>query len=61
MLILPETIIHYIDHCKYMKGLSDKSIKAYTTDLNQFENWCGNDITWNSKQVLENYIKYLHA
>lgn len=60
MLILPETIIHYIDHCKYMKGLSDKSIKAYTTDLNQFENWCGNDITWNSKQVLENYIKYLY-
>ena len=60
MLILPETIIHYIDHCKYMKGLSDKSIKAYTTDLNQFKNWCGDDITWNSKQVLENYIKYLY-
>ncbi len=60
MLVLSETIIRYIDHCKYMKGLSDKSIKAYTTDLNQFEIWCGSDITWDSKPTLENYIKHLY-
>lgn len=60
MINLSETINQYIEFCKYMKGLSSKSIKAYTTDLRQFAVWHGSDFDWCSKQVIEEYIMYLY-
>lgn len=60
MLNLSKIISQYIEFCKYIKGLSDKSIKAYSNDLNQFIKWNGNNSDWCSKQVIENYIKHLY-
>lgn len=60
MLNLSENINRYIDFCKFMKGLSDKSIRAYTNDLHQFIKWNNNNPDWGSKQVIEEYIKHLY-
>lgn len=60
LLNLTETIGQYIEFCKYMKGLSPKSVKAYLTDLNQFADWQKNEYDWCSKQVIEEYIMYLY-
>lgn len=60
MINLSETINQYIEFCKYMKGLSSKSIKAYSTDLRQFAAWHKSDFGWCSKQVIEEYIMYLY-
>lgn len=60
MINLSETINQYIEFCKYMKGLSAKSIKAYSTDLRQFAVWHKSDFGWCSKQVIEEYIMYLY-
>lgn len=60
MLNLSENINQYIDSCKFMKGLSDKSIRAYTNDLHQFIKWNNNNSDWCSKQVIEEYIRHLY-
>lgn len=60
MLVLSKVIKQYIENCKYMKGLNDKSIKAYSIDLNQFEKWCTGNTAWDTKQNLEDYIKHLY-
>lgn len=40
MLDLAEIVnIYNIDYCRFMKGLSNTSIRAYKNDLNQFVNW----------------------
>lgn len=39
-----------------MKELSDKISKAYTTDLNQFSEFCF-DKPWREKETIEEYIK----
>ena len=39
-----------------MKGLSDKTLKAYTIDLHQFSEFCF-DKPWSEKETLEEYIK----
>lgn len=57
---LYENVNRFIDSCQYMKGLSDKTIKAYTNDLNQFIKWNSNNPDWYSKSVLEGYIKQLY-
>lgn len=60
MLSLSESIKIYFEHCKYMKGLSEKTLTAYLTDLTQFEKWCKSNTNWLTKQVLEDYIKLLY-
>lgn len=60
MINLSETINQYLEFCKYMKGLSSKSIKAYSTDLKQFAEWCKNDFDWCSKQIIEEYLMLLY-
>lgn len=59
MLSLSKNVNQYIDYCKFMKGLSDKSIRAYKNDLNQFIEW-NNSLDWCTKQVIERYIKHLY-
>lgn len=49
-------ISNYLDDCKYMKGLSSKTIKAYSIDLRQFAEFCA-DRLWNEKETIEEYIK----
>ncbi len=60
MINLSETVNQYLEFCKYMKGLSQKSIKAYSTDLKQFTEWCKSDIDWCSKQIIEDYLMLLY-
>ena len=38
-----EKLIHiFMDECKYMKGLNDKTLKAYSIDLKQYVIFCTN-------------------
>ncbi len=60
MLTLQELIKKYLDNCTYMKGLSDKSIKAYSIDLRQFADNLSAEPDWVKKENIENYIKLLY-
>lgn len=55
---LKKNIEKFLDDCRYMRGLSEKTLKAYTIDLNQFLIFCI-DKPWNSRETLEEYIKEL--
>ena len=59
MAELKKSIEKFLDDCRYMRGLSEKTLKAYTIDLNQFLIFCI-DKPWNSKETLEGYIKELY-
>ncbi len=56
MTDLQKYISNYLDDCKYMKGLSEKTLKAYSIDLRQFTEFCA-DKHWNEKETIEEYIK----
>ncbi len=56
MTDLKKYISNYLDDCKYMKGLSEKTLKAYSIDLRQFTEFCA-DKHWNEKETIEEYIK----
>ncbi len=57
---LNNEIKNYLEDCKYMKGLSEKTLKAYSIDLNQYEIFVKEKGCWYSKSVLEEYIKYTY-
>ena len=49
----------FLNDCRFMKGLSEKTMKAYTIDLRQFSEFCiGKE--WNNKDVIEEYVKELY-
>lgn len=54
-------IAHYIDHCKYQKGLSPQTIKAYEIDLNQFSAFVHGSDDYYIKETLQTYIAHLHS
>ena len=54
-------IAHYIDHCKYQKGLSQQTIKAYLIDLNQFSTFDHGSNNYYTKEHLQTYIAHLHS
>ena len=56
---LQSNINSFLDDCKYMKGLSDKTLKAYMTDLKQFSDFCY-EKPWCDKDTIEGYIKNLY-
>lgn len=49
----------FLNDCRFMKGLSDKTIKAYSIDLKQFLEFC-NDMAWSEKETIEYYIKEMY-
>lgn len=57
MINLTEQIPHFLTYCKYRKELNSKSIKAYTTDLKQFQ--VNTDNTY-SKESICTYLSFLH-
>ncbi|WP_347488384.1 tyrosine-type recombinase/integrase [Desulfoscipio sp. XC116] len=60
MLQLEKLVINYLEICKYQKNLSQKTLKAYKIDFQQFLNYMkGTDGNLN-KINLSNYITYLH-
>lgn len=50
----------FLDDCRYMKGLNNKTLKAYSIDLRQFSEFCI-DKLWNEKEIVEDYIKQLYS
>ena len=60
---IKKEIDEFIFHCIYEKNLSDKTIKAYKIDLNQFichENLKDLYIKDFDKNVLKQYIQFLY-
>lgn len=56
---LKDVVRCFLDDCRYMKGLNDKTLKAYSIDLRQFSEFCtGKEL--NNKDVIEEYIKELY-
>ena len=52
----------FLFHCIYEKNLSQKTIKAYTIDINQYEEFMKtqkND--FDNKDVLKEYVRYLFS
>lgn len=56
---LKDVVRCFLDDCRYMKGLNDKTLKAYSIDLRQFSEFCTGK-EWNNKDVIEEYIKELY-
>lgn len=56
---LQKKVKKFLDDCRYMKGLSDKTLRAYTIDLNQFSDFCL-EKSWCDKETIEEYIKELY-
>lgn len=40
MLELKSNVEKFLNDCRFMKGLSEKTMKAYTIDLRQFSEFC---------------------
>lgn len=52
---------NYLSFCNTRKNLDKKTIKCYSIDLLQFKNHLiKNNLSWNSKESIENYIDQLH-
>lgn len=60
MLVLNTQIRTYLDDCRYIKGLSEKTIKAYSIDLRQFESFVKELDDWIAKSILDSYIKDIY-
>jgi integrase/recombinase XerD len=58
MTTLKETIADYLAYCEYQKKLSAKSIKAYTIDLEQWQQTAFENIP--AKTEISAYITHLH-
>ncbi|RXK03603.1 tyrosine-type recombinase/integrase [Halarcobacter bivalviorum] len=57
-------IENFIFHCKYEKNLTEKTIKAYSSDfqqLKEFKNFFELDISQVDKVLLKEYIRYLYS
>lgn len=54
---LKTTITAYLRYCSEQKTLSSKTVKAYATDLLQFDAFSSGEF---NKSVIINYIAYLH-
>ena len=52
----------YLNFCFHRKNLDKKTIKSYSIDLKQFENFNNeNNFEWQSKSAIESYIESLHT
>jgi integrase/recombinase XerD len=60
MFDLIENIIIYLDYCKNQSKLNEKTIKAYTIDLIQFQNHMNGTKRWIDKSEISCYITELH-
>ncbi len=52
-------ISQYLAFCKNNKNLNTKTLKSYSIDLKQFNNYISNNDNQLSKDVVNNYIAYL--
>ena len=59
-MTLQHYINNYLEYCRYRKRLDHKTLKAYQIDLNQYNNFCSEVPQCLTKEILDNYITYLH-
>jgi len=64
MLTFNQAKLHFIDHCKFEKKLSSKTIKSYLTDLNQFAAFLQRskfplDLLKISKNEIREYLEFI--
>ncbi len=57
MFVLSNQILDFLEYCKNRKALNNKTIKAYSIDLKQFESFSKNHY---DKETICNYISFLH-
>lgn len=57
MFDLSNQILDFLEYCKNRKALNNKTIKAYSIDLKQFERFSKNHY---DKETICNYISFLH-
>lgn len=56
---IDQCILSYLSHCKYEKGLSFQTLKAYQIDLEQFAQFIKDERSIPDKAVLQSYISGL--
>ena len=54
-------ITQYLKYCRYEKGLSEKTIKAYRIDLTQFSLYLGESLLKCDKGNIQSYLSELHG
>lgn len=57
---IDQCIFSYLSHCKYEKGLSSQTLKAYQIDLEQFAKFVRGKGISPDKATLQSYISKLH-
>lgn len=60
MNTLESYITEYLEYCEHRKRLNVKSLKAYRTDLKQYDTFCPNLQEGLSRNTLDSYITALH-
>lgn len=63
---LPELINEFIAHCRFEKQLSEKTIKAYSIDLKQFNDFCKSKcfdlcLINFDKTIISQYLQHLNG
>jgi len=56
-----ELLKSYAVYCKFQKGLSQKTLKAYQTDLKQFSCFVGDSNGFYTKEQIQKFLTYLHG
>lgn len=60
MIVLKEEMDKYLQYCKCQKELDDKTIRAYRTDLEQFETFISMHENGIEKRTLNLYLNEIH-
>lgn len=61
MIIWNEILIEYLEYCRYRKNLNEKTIKAYSIDLRQYQKYLDNTNTeLDSKHPINLFITDIH-
>ncbi len=60
MNTLKNCITEYLEHCEYRKRLDRKTLKAYHTDLKQYEIFCSRITDYTAKDIVDSFITDLH-
>lgn len=58
---LQKFLNRYLKHCRFEKGLGEKTLKAYSIDLQQYHAFLVSTDTTYGKESLQSYIVYLHG
>lgn len=55
-----QLIKEYLQHCKFEKGLSEKTLKAYRIDLTQFSTYLSDSVLTCRREDIQRYLSVLY-